>query len=98
MTLRNWFSSTLPESSTCPVHDPPFRPETSCAASSRQGTPLARSKSITELLTGAFIWISRQMQRASNRMGKSGGHAQGTVRLMVEKLVTDFLLTRRGEM
>src|SRR5205085_8511576 len=51
---RKRCSSTLPESSTWLVHEPPFKFEASCAASSGEDTPLANRRSIKDLLTAAF--------------------------------------------
>src|SRR5207302_940940 len=74
--LRKRCSSTLPESSTWPTHEPPFRFNASCAASSRDGTPLSRSKLISDWLATELTGSSRQMQCPSHGVGKRAGDAQ----------------------
>src|SRR2546429_9481787 len=57
MAARNRCSSTLPESSTWVVQEPPLRFCASWAASSRDSTPPAIKRSTIDLLTAAFILI-----------------------------------------
>src|SRR5207248_1839978 len=55
MAARNRCSSTLPESSTWVVQEPPLRFCASWAASSRDSTPPAIKRSTIDLLTAALI-------------------------------------------
>src|SRR4029077_5600844 len=76
---RSRFSSPLPESRTWLVQEPPFRFWASCTASSREGTPLASRRSMTDWLGAGFTRSLWQMQRASHRNGERAGHAHGII-------------------
>src|SRR5207253_11176808 len=79
---RNRCSSTLPESSTWPTHEPPFRFVASWIASSFEGTPLSSSKLIRDWLGAAFIQKnSRHMKCAPHRIVEHPGDAHGIVLL-----------------
>ena len=79
---RNRCSSTLPESSTCAVHEPPFRFEASCSGFLRDGTPLASRRSMSDLLSGGIHSAAlRQMQGSPNRNRERAGHAHRVILL-----------------
>src|SRR5437660_10372862 len=75
ITPRNRFSSTLPESSTWLVQEPPLRLEASCTASSREGTPLASKRSMTDWLAVGFTRSSWQMKCLHHRKRECAVHA-----------------------
>src|SRR6266487_5678599 len=82
IALRNRCSSTLPESSTWPTHEPPFRFVANWTASSFEGTPLSSSKLIRDWLGAAFIQKnSRHMKRAPHRIVEHPGDVHGIVLL-----------------
>src|SRR6266705_5329166 len=88
---RNRCSSTLPESSTWPTHEPPFRFIANCSASSFEGTPLSSSKLTKDRLGVELIQQnSRHVQCAPHRLGKRAGDAHGIILLQARNGVGDF--------
>src|SRR5438034_10696522 len=77
---RNRCSSTFPESSTWPTHDPPFRFIANCSASSFEATPLSSSKLIRDRVGAEFIkGNSRHVSCAAHGIGKRDGDAHGII-------------------
>src|SRR6476659_9215259 len=92
MAVRNRCSSTLPESSTCVVQEPPLRFCASWAASSRDATPPAIKRSMIDLLTVALMsspadsalrspFSLRQMQCPPDRSVQLTSYAHGIILL-----------------
>src|ERR1700751_3897208 len=92
MAARNRCSSTLPESSTWVVQEPPLRFCASWAASSRDATPPAINRSMIDLLTAALIsspadsalpslFSLRQMQCPPDRFVQLTSYAHGLILL-----------------
>src|SRR5438270_158509 len=93
MAERNRCSSTLPESSTWVVQEPPLRFCASWAASSRDSTPPAIKRSTIDLLTAALIryFSLGQMQCPTHRVGERATHPHRVIFLQACDGVADIV-------